>query len=84
VPPEVFAQFGGVGIHLLAGRYDSWPRFGGMLYAFSERVFGHGAGPSAVYACSHLAAFIAVVLMLRVPSQEKERNKPSAGATHSF
>ena len=78
VPPEVFASSVAWGSTFWQAATILGPVVGGMLYAFSERVFGHGAGPSAVYACSLLAAFIAVVLMLRVPSQEKERNKPSA------
>jgi len=78
VPPEVFASSVAWGSTFWQAATILGPIVGGMLYAFTERLFGHGAGPAAVYACSLLAAAIAVVLMLRVPSQEKERNKPSA------
>jgi MFS family permease len=55
-----------------------------MLYAFAERALGHGAGPESVYAFSLAAAVVAVVLMARVPSEEKERNKPSATLDNVF
>lgn len=78
VPPEVFASSVAWGSTFWQAATILGPVFGGMLYAFAERAFGHGAGPEAVYACSLAAAVAAVVLMLRVPSREKERNKPSA------
>ena len=84
VPPEVFASSVAWGSTFWQAATILGPIVGGMLYAFSERVFGHGAGAASVYACSLLAAAIAVVLMLRVPSQEKKRNKPSATVSTVF
>jgi MFS family permease len=78
VPPEVFASSVAWGSTFWQAATILVPVAGGMLYAFAERAFGHGAGPESVYACSLAAAVAAVALMLRVPSRERERIKPSA------
>jgi MFS family permease len=78
VPPEVFASSVAWGSTFWQAATILGPVAGGMLYAFAERAFGHGAGPESVYACSLAAAIAAVALMLRVPSKERERIKPSA------
>jgi len=84
VPPEVFASSVAWGSTFWQAATILGPVLGGMLYAFAERAFGHGAGPESVYACSLAAAVVAVVLMARVPSEEKERNKPSATLDNVF
>ena len=78
VPPEVFASSVAWGSTFWQAATILGPVAGGILYAFAERAFGHGAGPESVYACSLGAAVAAVALMLRVPSRERERIKPSA------
>lgn len=84
VPPEVFASSVAWGSTFWQAATILGPLVGGVLYAFSERVLGHGAGPGSVYSCSLVAASIAVVLMFRLPPQEKPRSKPAATLSTVF
>lgn len=53
------------------------PILGGLIYAFFR-------GPLTVYAVALCAAVIAVVLTLRLPTQEKPRARPAANLSNVF
>jgi len=77
VPPEHFASSVAWASTFWQAATILGPVFGGLIYAFFERAFGHSAGPVAVYSAALLAATVAIVLTLRIPAQEKPRARPS-------
>jgi MFS family permease len=77
VPPEHFAGSVAWASSIFQAATILGPILGGLIYAFAR-------GPIAVYSGALVAATVAVVLTLQLPSQEKARARPAANLSTVF
>ncbi|HVO57182.1 MAG TPA: MFS transporter [Dongiaceae bacterium] len=84
VPAEHFAGSVAWASSIFQGATILGPVFGGLLYAAFERFVRPGSGPEGVYGLALAVTTIAVLLLSRLPAQEKARARPAASLSTVF